>query len=357
VTYRRPGSATGRRVRADRILIPVCLLAAIVAPGATLSAQESGSEAVAEAGRLREAARDIDAHRRVPRTYEHADSLYSEARELLAAEPPESEEAARLAAAAAQEFEHAARLAPLADSIRSGRVSAEEILLRGEAYLSALSEALEIPARFADGPHAVAESTLDRVSALYAEQRRLTRDLEDRAAEAADLTSRLDTLQARLADLERREAEAAAELRRRQDMERRLREVRAVFDPEEAEVLATDDQVTIRMAGLDFASGSAELGPKNAPLLTKLERVVREFPDSRITVEGHTDNVGDDANNQILSRRRAIAVRDYLLTSVALSADRITAVGFGEERPIAPNDTAEGRRRNRRIDVTIYPGG
>ena len=357
MTYRRPGSALRRWVRADRIIIPLCLLAAISGQGATLSAQEAGSEVVAEAERLREAARDIDAHKRAPLTYLLADSLYSEARGLLAAEPPESEEAARLAAAAAQEFEHAARLAPLADSIRSGKVTAEEILLRGEAYLSALSEALEIPPRFADGLHAVAESTLDRVTVLHAEHRRLARDLEDRTAEAADLTNRLDTLQARLADLERREAEAAAELRRRRDMERRLREARAVFDPEEAEVLATDDQVTIRLTGLDFASGSAELESKNAPLLTKLERVVREFPDSRITVEGHTDNVGDDANNQILSRRRAIAVRDYLLASVAMSADRITAVGFGKERPIAPNDTAEGRRLNRRIDVTIYPGG
>ena len=332
-------------------------LLTVPASGALLVAQETASEVVAEAERLREAARGIDAHKRVPLTYDQADSLYAEARSLLAADPSASAEADRLATAAARGFERAARLAPVADSIRSGKITAEQILLRGEAYLGALSEALELPPRFEQGLHALATSTLEEVSALHAEHRRLTRDLEERTAEAADLTIRLDTLEARLAELERREAEAAAELRRRQDMERRLREVRAVFDPEEAEVVATDDQVTIRLSGLDFASGSAELGERSAPLLTKLERVVREFPDSRITVEGHTDNVGDDAANQVLSRRRAIAVRDYLLASVAMSADRISAVGFGSERPIAPNDTAEGRRRNRRIDVTIYPGG
>lgn len=357
MTYRRAGLALRRPDRRGRVVITMCLLAAFAPPGEPLSAQETTNEVVAEAERLREAARDVDAHKRAPLTYAMADSLYTEALDLLEADPGASEEAARLAAAAGLEFEHAARLAPLADSLRSGKISAEQVLLRGEAYLAALSEALEVSPGFSDGIHALAASTLDEVSALRAEHRRLTRDLEDRTAEATDLAIRLDSLQARLADLERREAEATAELRRRQDKERRLREVRAVFDPEEAEVVATDDQVTIRLAGLDFASGSAELGPRNAPLLTKLERVVREFPDSRITVEGHTDNVGDDANNQILSRRRAIAVRDYLLASVAMSADRITAVGFGEERPIAPNDTAEGRRRNRRIDVTIFPGG
>ncbi|MGB3097263.1 MAG: OmpA family protein [Candidatus Deferrimicrobiaceae bacterium] len=126
-----------------------------------------------------------------------------------------------------------------------------------------------------------------------------------------------------------------------------------MFDPEEAEILATDDRVTIRLTALSFASGSAELGPENFDVLTKLQRVVREFPAARITVEGHTDNVGNDAANQALSQRRAIAVRDYLLQNVAMSADRLTAVGYGKNRPIAPNDTAAGRARNRRIDVTI----
>jgi OOP family OmpA-OmpF porin len=57
--------------------------------------------------------------------------------------------------------------------------------------------------------------------------------------------------------------------------------------------------------------------------------------------------------NQDLSRRRAIAVREYLLSNMAISADRISAVGYGESRPVAPNDTERGRTQNRRIDVTL----
>jgi outer membrane protein OmpA-like peptidoglycan-associated protein len=357
MTDRPPILARNSIARTARAALPVCLMLAGAATARPAIGQEVRTEVLGEAERLREQARDADAHKRAPMTYEYADSLYNEAGILLESEPPRIEEARELGKAAALGFAHAQRLAPLADSIRNRKVSGEEILLRREAYLAALSEALALSPRFTEGIEAVAAFTLEEAVALQAEHRRLVQTLDERTAEVAVLAARLDTAEARLVDLERREAEAAAELRRRQDTERRLREVRAVFDPEEAEVLVTDDRVTIRLTGLTFASGSAELGSGNSQLLTKLERVVREFPGSRITVEGHTDNVGEDAANQALSQRRAIAVRDYLLAGIAMSADRISAVGFGKARPIAPNETAEGRRLNRRIDVTIDPGG
>jgi outer membrane protein OmpA-like peptidoglycan-associated protein len=339
-----------RRVGAS---VRLFLVLSVAIPANAVHAQETRTELLGEAERLRQEARDVDAHKRAPLTYEHADSLFIEAGNLLEAEPPQVEEARRLASAAAQGFEHASRIAPLADSIRSRDVTGEQILLRREAYLAGLSEALELARRPAEGIEAAAERNLEAAIALQAERSRLQAELVDRTAEVTHLERQLDSLNANLVDLELRTATAETELRARQDTERRLREVRAVFDSEEAEILASDDRVTIRLTALSFASGSAELGPENFDLLTKLQRVVREFPAAHITVEGHTDNVGDDAANQALSQRRAIAVRDYLLQNLAMSADRITAVGYGKNRPIAPNDTAAGRASNRRIDVTI----
>ncbi len=343
-----------RRVGAS---VRLFLILSVAIPANAVHAQETRTELLGEAERLRQEARDVDAHKRAPLTYEHADSLFIEAGNLLEAEPPQVEEARRLAVAAAQGFAHASRLAPLADSIRSRDVTGEQILLRHEdylkAYLAGLSRALELAQLPAEGIEAAAERNLEAVIALQAERSRLQAELVDRTAEVSHLERQLDSLNANLVDLELRMATAETELRARQDTERRLREVRAVFDPEEAEILASDDRVTIRLTALSFASGSAELGPENFDVLTKLQRVVREFPAAQITVEGHTDNVGDDAANQALSQRRAIAVRDYLLQNLAMSADRITAVGYGKNRPIAPNDTAAGRASNRRIDVTI----
>ncbi len=340
-----------------RLSFCAALLAISATPGSggaqeTVSLQ-AAADAVDEAELVRERARDADAHKRAPLTYDVADSLFSEAKERLEDDPPEPEEASRLAAAAAQGFAHAERLAPLADSIHSRKVSGEEILLRRETYLAEISAALALSPDFEAGLDATSQRVLAGAAAAEAERSRLEQELGERSERVSQLEARLDSVEARLADVEQREAAATAELARREERERRLREVRAIFDPDEAEVLVTDDRVTVRLAGLSFPSGSAELGPDNAPLLTKLERVVRDFPGARITVEGHTDNVGNDATNQALSQRRAIAVRDYLLTGVAMSADRISAIGYGKSRPIAPNDTAEGRRRNRRIDVTI----
>ena len=77
------------------------------------------------------------------------------------------------------------------------------------------------------------------------------------------------------------------------------------------------------------------------------------YEGSAFSVEGHTDSFGSDASNNDLSQRRADAVRAYLLSQTGLPENRIAAIGYGESRPIATNDTAEGRAKNRRIDLVI----
>ena len=74
--------------------------------------------------------------------------------------------------------------------------------------------------------------------------------------------------------------------------------------------------------------------------------------DWKLQIAGHTDNVGNDQVNLILSKKRAEAVRDYLV-SKGVPADRIRTLFFGETQPIASNDTEEGRQKNRRVEMTI----
>jgi outer membrane protein OmpA-like peptidoglycan-associated protein len=113
------------------------------------------------------------------------------------------------------------------------------------------------------------------------------------------------------------------------------------------------DHLVFHIFRLSFAVGSAQITPDNHSLLTTLQRVLREFPLSAIVIEGHTDAQGHDEFNQALSQRRADAVREYLLANMGLSGDRVTAAGFGEARPLATNETPEGRAKNRRIDVRV----
>jgi outer membrane protein OmpA-like peptidoglycan-associated protein len=127
-----------------------------------------------------------------------------------------------------------------------------------------------------------------------------------------------------------------------------------MFTPKEAEVLRERDDIVIRVLGLRFPSGSSKLGRDQEPLLAKLLEAVSLYADRDVIVEGHTDAAGGADANLELSRARARSVRDYLIASGRVLPARITSEGYGETRPIASNDTDEGRARNRRIDVRLH---
>jgi outer membrane protein OmpA-like peptidoglycan-associated protein len=99
-----------------------------------------------------------------------------------------------------------------------------------------------------------------------------------------------------------------------------------------------------------FATGKAKLTPDSYERLDSVVDYMTHKKTARIEIAGHTDNTGKKSANKKLSQERADAVRDYLV-SKGVDADRIKAVGYGDEKPIAPNDTAEGRMKNRRIEA------
>lgn len=79
--------------------------------------------------------------------------------------------------------------------------------------------------------------------------------------------------------------------------------------------------------------------------------MMKAHPDLRIRIEGHTDNVGNAAFNQTLSEKRAAAVKAFLEKEYGIKGDRLEAQGFGDTRPVASNDTPEGRQSNRRVEL------
>ena len=85
--------------------------------------------------------------------------------------------------------------------------------------------------------------------------------------------------------------------------------------------------------------------------IAKLAVVMKKYPDLKIPLEGHTDNVGGLAYNKKLSQRRAGAVKKYLVEKLGIEASHLNAKGYGKIRPIASNATKEGRQKNRRVDA------
>ena len=118
------------------------------------------------------------------------------------------------------------------------------------------------------------------------------------------------------------------------------------------------DRVTSAMAGrkLSFLFGTYDLTSDSQPILDDVYKVVNDCPaTTQVVIAGYTDNVGDATANRLISQARAQTAADGLVTR-GLAADRVKALGYGPATPVADNDTAEGRAKNRRVVIDITAG-
>ena len=121
------------------------------------------------------------------------------------------------------------------------------------------------------------------------------------------------------------------------------------------EVQRQGDTINLNMpGGITFDTGKATIKPNFNPVLNDIANVMSKYPETRIEIQGHTDNVGSDADNQKLSELRAQSVTSALI-GMGVTSTRLSPVGYGETKPIATNDTPAGREANRRVEIKIIP--
>jgi len=124
-------------------------------------------------------------------------------------------------------------------------------------------------------------------------------------------------------------------------------------DIEGAEVQRIGEGIKITFdSGILFDIDKSDLRPVSKTNLAELAKILNKYPDTNILIEGHTDNTGSDDHNMTLSKDRAQAVAFYMATLEVESA-RFSTAGYGETQPIVMNDTAEGRQKNRRVDIAV----
>ena len=138
-------------------------------------------------------------------------------------------------------------------------------------------------------------------------------------------------------------------------MDRQEAKLRAELERTGVSVTRVGDNITLNMPGnITFAFGSPDLNAGFYDVLNSVSMVLAEFDQTVIEVAGHTDSVGTDDANMLLSQRRAQSVVSYLGTR-NVRADRMIPIGAGEGHPIATNDTDAGRQQNRRVELTLVP--
>lgn len=140
-------------------------------------------------------------------------------------------------------------------------------------------------------------------------------------------------------------------------MDKQIKQLREQTAGSGVDVSPTDNGAAILVNlpnGVTFDTDSTLIKPAFRDTLDRVAQSMVQYPDSLIDVYGHTDSTGSDAYNQTLSENRARAVADYL-TSRGVSAQRVRSQGFGETRPVASNNTEEGRSANRRVEIKIVP--
>jgi outer membrane protein OmpA-like peptidoglycan-associated protein len=157
------------------------------------------------------------------------------------------------------------------------------------------------------------------------------------------------------ADSDRNRAAAASSDAQLQQAVRDREELRARLLQQFSLILETRDTargLVVNMSDVLFDSGKFTLRPLAREKLAKISGIVLAYPSLKLAVEGNTDSVGTEAFNQALSEHRAEGVRSYL-TQQGIPESSTTATGFGKTRPIASNDTSEGRQQNRRVELVV----
>jgi len=170
---------------------------------------------------------------------------------------------------------------------------------------------------------------------------------QQQQAQAATLAA-----QQAAADADRQREEAD---RQRQEAIRQKEEMRARLLAQLNQVLQTRDTVRgliVSMPDVLFDFNKYTLKPEARERLARISGIVLAYPDLKLQIEGYTDSIGSDEYNQILSEKRAEAVRDYLVSS-GVSMNNVAALGKGKSDPVADNSTAGGRKLNRRVEMIV----
>ncbi len=292
------------------------------------------------------AARKVRARTYAPNTLQSAISTQKKVEGLIKNDPDAQVKMYALSEQGKQKAERAIKISSMGNQLSRNPAEIERFVDAEEARLRLIGDSLGIDltnAKDAEQQAMLLRQAIDETEKSYQQQ------LKDSDKVIESLNAKLGTYEGDLASM----AELRRKLQLKRDAEAKIKRLTKLFNADDVEILLTTEaDVILRMKSLNFRSGSAVIPPNTYSILDGSTQAMVMFTNRAVRVEGHTDAVGANLFNQKLSERRAEAVKTYLMEK--LEGKRvIQAVGFGEEKPIANNETAQGREKNRRIDIVL----
>ncbi len=297
--------------------------------------------------KLLKKAEDEDVADKAPKTLAKAKELITKAEKELQENRYDTDVPRTLAQEANYEVKHAFYINEYAKQAEENDKTIEEMILEAEAALNKIAVALNSKPDFTKGIDKTADDLARLISDLQKERDSLKNNLEEAKQKIA-------LLEEQVSGMSKEKSKLAEKMAKIEKLRQKYESVRKLFNDNEALIYKSGNDIIIRLVGLNFPSGKSTIEPKYFGLLAKVQKAIKMFPNSKITIEGHTDSFGSDEKNMELSQERAFAVKQYLMANMNLPQDRIESIGYGETKPIANNQTKEGRAKNRRIDLIIH---
>lgn len=260
-----------------------------------------------------------------------------------------------LARQANYEAKHAIYLSEIVRKVRDKDLTPEQVVLQWEASLREIAGVADIVPNMENGPDNLTAELVTHFEAQASDLQELEQLASENEMRLADMEEELRALDERLGGATEERAALIQRLEAQARVKEQFDRVEKMFSHDEARVFRQGDTIILRLVGLSFDSGAAQIKPENFELLGKVEKAIDVFPRSELIIEGHTDSHGGDDFNQTLSQDRAESVQQYMINAMRIPTYRLIATGYGETRPVASNETAAGRARNRRIDIVIKP--
>ena len=290
-----------------------------------------------------------------PETLEKAKKLLEQADKELKENRYDIDLPRSLAQQANYEVRHATYIDKVLRLFEENDISKEQMLLKFEQPIIDVASTLDFVAEF-DKSHANVSNLINlKIKALQNVNRDLESKTKEQSEQIKNLNARIKEMESAIGGMNKEKSKLQKMMERQADIRAKFKKITTMFDRNKAIVLRDGNNIIIRLISLNFKSGKSDIAAKYESLLQDVEKALKVFDRSEILFAGHTDSFGSDNLNQKLSEARANSVKEYITQSMNLSPEKIEVAGYGESKPIANNETKEGRKKNRRIDIVIKP--